>query len=115
MHEQLRDDADGCHFKECAKSCETRLVERSPHFEPFATDLFKNCGRHVHVQAVETAYSGGTRRFLQCLGQFVAVTLPSQADAVLVSFEYNTIGNDEMCRRLHFQWAWVIFETAGTM
>ena len=37
--------------------------------------------------------------FLQCLGQFVAVTLPSQADAVLVSFEYNTIGNDERCRR----------------
>ena len=99
MHEQLRDDADGYHFKECAKSCETRRVERSPHFEPFATELFQNCGRHVHVQVVENAYSGRNTRVLQCFGQFVAVTLPSQADAVLVSFEYNTIGNDERCRR----------------
>ena len=99
MHEQLRDDADGYHFKERAQACETRRVERSSHFQPFATELFQNCGRHVHVQAVENAYSGRTTHFLQCLGQFVAVTLPSQADAVLVSFEYNTIGNDERCRR----------------
>ena len=99
MHEQLRDDADGYHFKERAKACETRRVERSSHFQPFATELFQNCGRHVHVQVVENAYSGRNTRVLQCLGQFVAVTLPSQADVVLVSFENNTIGNDARCRR----------------
>ena len=58
MHEQLRDDADGCHFKECAKSCETRRVERSPHFAQFATELLQNCGRHVSGQVVENTYWG---------------------------------------------------------
>ena len=97
MHEQLRDDADGYHFKERANSCETRRVERPLHFQPFATESFQTCGRHVRVQVVENAYSGRNTRVLQCLGQCVAVTLPSQADAVLASFEYNTIGNDGRC------------------
>ena len=76
MHEQLRDHADGYHFKECAKSCETRRVERSPHIAQFDTELLQNCGRHVLVQVMENTYSGRNPRVLQSLGQFVAVTLP---------------------------------------
>ena len=68
MHEQLRDHADGYHFKECAKCCETRRVERSPHIAQFDTELLQNCGRHVSAQVVENTYWVETHVFYSVRG-----------------------------------------------